>query len=151
MSILLAFHVLFAVIWVGGMFFANQCVRPSIPRLDPTHRVVFLSAVWGRFFLYVLVAIPVMLVTGLGMIHEEGGFAHVRPYVHLMLGLGVLMMLLALHVYFAPLKRFQRAAAAGDLQAALSAAQGVRKLVLVNLCLGLIVVLVATVGRFWPT
>src|SRR5581483_665636 len=73
MSILLALHVLFAVIWVGGMFFANQCVRPSIPRLDPTHRVVFLSAVWGRFFLYVLLAIPVMLATGLGMIHEEGG------------------------------------------------------------------------------
>jgi len=44
-------HVLASVIWVGGMFFAHQCLRPAaIATLDPPQRLALWRAVFGRFF-----------------------------------------------------------------------------------------------------
>ena len=39
-----AFHVVAAVIWVGGMFFALLVLRPSTGPLDPPTRL----ALWQR-------------------------------------------------------------------------------------------------------
>lgn len=148
MSLALALHTLFAVIWVGGMFFAYVCLRPSVGGLDARTRTTLWAMVLHRFFGYVLIAIPLLLATGLHMIRGLGGMAAVGLHVHVMLGLGILMMLLALHVYFAPLRRLKLAVTAGDTDEAVRRVGQIRKFVALNLTLGLIVVAVASGGRY---
>src|SRR5579883_2949056 len=102
----LSLHVLFAVLWVGGMFFAYFFLRPALGGFDAKARTALWAQVLPRFFIAVLTAIPVMLATGFYMIFGVmGGMESAGLHVHIMLALGILMMLLALHVYFAPLRR----------------------------------------------
>jgi uncharacterized membrane protein len=110
------------------------------------------TALWGRvlqrFFGWVLVAVPTMLLTGLWMVHMKGGFGDAERFVQIMFGTGVLMMLLFLHVYFSPFRRLKRALAAGDTAAAGRAVGQIRVLVAINLVLGVCVVLDATAGKY---
>jgi uncharacterized membrane protein len=62
--------------------------------------------------------------------------------------LGVLMMLLFAHVYFAPFKRLKRAVAAKDWPAGGAELGQIRKLIAINLSLGLITITVATLGVY---
>jgi uncharacterized membrane protein len=59
------------------------------------------------------------------------------------------MMMLFLHLFFAPWKRFRRAIAAGDLMGAGKNLDQIRILVAVNLVLGLLTVVVGASGRYW--
>lgn len=147
MSLIYALHVLFAVLWVGGMFFTWACLRPAAGALDAPVRASLWAAVLSRFFAVVLIAVPVMLASGLWLVMQYGGFAVVRPHIHIMFGLGILMMLLFFHVFFAPFKRLKRAVAAGDSALAVRQLGQLRTLVGINLLLGLIVVVVASAGR----
>ena len=45
-----AVHVLAAVIWVGGMFFAVLVLRPSAGALKPSDRLPLWGRVFGKFF-----------------------------------------------------------------------------------------------------
>lgn len=144
----LALHTLFAVIWVGGMFFAYVCLRPAVGGLDPKARTALWALALHRFFAYVLLAIPVLLGTGLYLIRGMGGMKTAGAHVHLMLGLGIVMMLLALHVYFAPLRRLKLAVAAGQVDEAAKRLGQIRVFVAINLTLGLVVVAVASGGRY---
>ncbi len=105
MGIALALHVLSAVVWVGGMFFAYLCLRPAVAPLTPAERTALWARVLGRFFRWVLIAVPLILLSGLWMMMNELPVVPLR--VHLMLGIGIFMMLLFLHVYFAPFRRLQ--------------------------------------------
>ena len=49
-SVSLALHSLSAVLWVGGMFFAHQVLRPAVAALEPGPRLTLWSRVLGRFF-----------------------------------------------------------------------------------------------------
>lgn len=144
-----ALHILFAVIWVGGMFFAYVCLRPSVGALDTSARAQLWAQVLGRFFVWVLIAVPTMLASGLYMAQVEGGLAEAGPRIHIMLGLGVLMMLLFFHVYFVPFRRLKRAVAENDAGLAGKALAQIRVLVAVNLWLGLLVVLDASGGKYF--
>lgn len=148
MGIALGLHVLSAVVWVGGMFFAYLCLRPSVASMTPAERTALWDRVLGRFFRWVLIAVPAILLSGLWMMYASGWFGGGPLRVHLMMGLGILMMLLFLHVYFAPFRRLQRAVAAGDTPLAARQVGTIRKLVAVNLTLGLLVVLIATAGKY---
>ena len=148
MGFALAIHTLLAVVWVGGMFFAYVCLRPALGSFEGPARARLWAAVLPRFFVFVLAAIPLLLATGFYMIHMLGGMSSIGPHIHIMLGLGVLMMLLALHVFFAPLKRLRRAVEAGDFTEAAKRIGQIRKFVAVNLMIGLIVVAVASGGRY---
>lgn len=149
MGLALAFHVLFAVIWVGGMFFAYVCLRPSLCDYDAQLKTTLWVNVLGRFFFWVRTASAVLLLSGLYMIWGFGGMKSVGPYVHIMLALGLVMMLLFLHVYFAPFRRLQKAVAAQTYALAAAQVEQIRRLVAVNLFIGLIVVVIATGGRYW--
>ena len=148
MGIALALHVLFAVIWVGGMFFAYVCLRPSLCDHDAKMKTTLWVGVLGRFFFWVRTASAVLLLSGLYMIWRFGGMKMVGPYVHIMLALGIIMMMLFLHVYFAPFRRLQRAVAAQDYPLAAAQVEQIRKLVAVNLAIGVLVVLIASGGRY---
>jgi uncharacterized membrane protein len=141
-------HVLGVVIWVGGMFFAYVALRPvAASLLEPPQRLPLWRQTFRRFFFWVWLSVAAILASGLWMIALFGGFGAVGAHVHAMFGLGVVMMLIFAHVYFAPYRRLTRLVGERDWKAAGAALAQIRKLVAVNLTLGLITVAVGTAGR----
>lgn len=150
MIIGLLFHVLAAVIWVGGMFFAHFMLRPSTMALDPVQRLPLWRRVFDRFFPWVWASIAALLVSGYGMVFIGfGGFAHAGLHIHVMQAIGIVMVLAFAHLYFAPWKRFRRAVDGNDMAAAAAQLARIRPIVTFNLVLGLIVVVVGATGRYW--
>jgi uncharacterized membrane protein len=149
MGIAVLLHVLAVVIWVGGMFFAYVALRPvAASQLEPPLRLALWDGVFARFFPWVFVSIAVILATGLWMVFAVfGGFPAVGLYVHLMWWLGIIMMLIFLHVYFAPYKRLRAAVAAEDWPAGGKQLAMIRVMIGINLSLGLLVVAIAAGGR----
>jgi uncharacterized membrane protein len=150
MALLIAIHVLAAVVWVGGMFFAYMVLRPAAGPLDPGARLSLWQRVLGRFFAWVWASIGLLLISGFGMIFGYlGGFAAAGVHVHLMVGIGILMMLLFVYLYFSPWRRFAAAIEGGHLPEAGAELSRTRLIVAVNLLLGLATVVVGASGRFW--
>ncbi|HTZ36464.1 MAG TPA: CopD family protein [Stellaceae bacterium] len=149
-TVALILHVLSAVVWVGGMFFALAVLRPASGPLDPPARLALWHRVLDRFFRWVIAAIVLLLLSGYAMVlWVFGGFAGVGLHVNLMQAIGIVMVLIFLHVYFAPWKRFRTAMAAGDYPRAAAQLNQIRWLVTLNLVLGLVVVAVGSSGRYW--
>jgi len=149
MSIAIALHTVAAVIWVGGMFFAYLCLRPAVGALEPPQRCRLWREALGRFFAFVWASIAVLLATGYAMIFmHPGGMAAAGLHVHLMQGLGIVMMLLFMHVQFGPFRKLKLAVAAQDWPDAGKQVGRIRPVVAINLLLGLIVIAVATGGRW---
>ena len=139
-------HVLSVVIWVGGMFFAYMTLRPvAAERLAPPQRLNLWEGVFSRFFPWVWLSVALLLGSGLYMMAQLG-----KPpvYVMMMFGLGIVMMLLYAHVFFAPFKRLKRAVSTQDWPAGGIALAQIRKAVGINLLLGLLTVAVATLGVY---
>ena len=150
MPLLIALHILAAVIWVGGMFFAYMVLRPSAGPLETEARLQLWQRVFQRFFPFVWASIAVLLLSGYGMmVLAFGGFAGAPLFVHVMQALGIVMMLLFLHLYFAPWRRFSAAVAGSDFPAAAAQLAQIRRIVATNLVLGLTTIVVGASGRFW--
>ena len=151
MALLIALHVLAAVVWVGGIFFAYMVLRPSAGPLEPPARLAMWRRVFGRFFPWVWASIAILLISGYTMLLIHfGGFAGADLHINVMQLTGIVMTLLFLHLYFAPWRRFSRAVEAGALQDAAKQLNQIRRIVAVNLVLGLLTVAVGASGRFWP-
>ncbi|MBS3805594.1 MAG: CopD family protein [Oleiphilaceae bacterium] len=149
MSLMIALHTLAAVIWVGGMFFAYTALRPAAAKtLEPSQRALLWCRALSLFFRWVWGSIVVLLVTGYGLIGALGGMANVGWHVHAMQALGLLMMLLFLHIYFAPYRRLKLAIEAEDTPEASRRVGQIRMFVAINLILGLIVVIIGSGGRY---
>ena len=144
-TLLLFLHILSAVVWVGGMFFAHQMVRPSVGPLDPPVRLALWRRIFARFFSWVWAAIVLLLASGLAM----QGLGVNGLHVQIMEGLGIIMILAFAHLYFAPWQRFRRAVDGADFPAAAVQLNQIRRIVEFNLVLGLIVVVVGATGRYW--
>lgn len=150
MGLSTALHALAAVIWVGGMFFAYMAMRPAVARVvDAEQRPALWMHTFSGFFRYVWGAIAVLLVTGYGLIGAYGGMAAVNWHIHVMHGLGLLMMLIFLHLYFAPYRRLKQAVEAGDHSEGNRRVGQMRLFVAINLVIGLAVVVVGAGGRYW--
>lgn len=151
LSIALALHALAAVAWVGGMAFAYGILRPAAGgTLEGPARLELWRGVFARFFPVVWVAVAVLLVTGYYMLLGPfGGFAGAGTHIHVMHGLALVMTAIFAHVFFAPWRRFRRAVDRIERDAAVTELNRIRRLIAVNLVLGIIVVLVATGGRYW--
>jgi len=147
---LLALHLLSAVFWVGGMAFAYWVLRPATGALDPPMRLPLWRRVFERFLPWVGIAVAVLLASGYAMMGKYfGGFAGAPLYINVMQGLGILMVLLYLHLFFAPWKRLRRALDQGALPDAGKALNQIRQIVAINLALGVVVVIVGGTGRYW--
>jgi uncharacterized membrane protein len=146
----LFFHILAAVVWVGGMFFAHQMLRPAMAPLEAAPRLQLWRRVFARFFPWAWASVAALLLSGFGMvIWGLGGFAAIGAYIQVMMGLGIVMMLAFAHLYFAPWRRFRSAVDRGDFPAAARPLAQIRRIVTFNLVLGLIVVVVGATGRYW--
>lgn len=140
-------HVLGVTVWVGGMFFAYVTLRPAaVLVLEPPQRLELWCQTLARFFRWVWVAVAVILATGLHMTGRLGG-VHAPLYALAMLVVGLVMMLVFVHVFFVPYGRLKRAVAGRDWKAGGAALGQIRRLVGVNLALGLLVITIATAGR----
>jgi|HubBroStandDraft_6_1064221.scaffolds.fasta_scaffold63730_3 uncharacterized membrane protein len=149
-SVALILHLLSAVIWVGGMFFALLVLRPASGPLDPAARLGLWLRVLDRFFAWVFAAIALLLLSGFTLIFSVfGGFAGMRLYINLMMAIGIVMMLIFLHLFFAPWRRFRTAMATGDNAAAAAQLNQIRIIVTVNLILGLVTAAIGVSGRYW--
>lgn len=150
-----ALHLLAAVVWVGGMFFAYMALRPAAAQLlEPPQRLSLWVGTFQRFFRWVWLAVAVLLLTGLQMIFGRfAGFAHSPLFVHLMLLSGLVMIAIFAHVYFAPYTRLKHAVSTADWPAGGAALGQIRRLVGINLLLGVLTVTLAGLGSYlgaWP-
>jgi uncharacterized membrane protein len=152
MTVLLALHIVAATIWVGGMFFAYTVLRPSMGALEPaSERPKLWRRVFARFFLFVSVSVVALLASGYAMLFLVfGGFGGAGVYIHIMHGIGLIMFLAYGHLRFAAWPKFRNAVDAGDFPQAATRLALIRKIVLVNLVLGLITIVVGSTGRYWP-
>lgn len=140
----LALHVLCAVIWVGGMFFAYVVLRPSLSVLEPIQRIALHTQIFRRFFLVVWHVMPLILLSGYAMaLGPYGGFEHLAWNVNVMQVIGLIMSAVFVVIVFGPYARFRRTT---DRATAAANVDRIRKLIGVNLVLGVVTVIVATLG-----
>jgi uncharacterized membrane protein len=146
----LIFHILGAVVWVGGMFFAYVVLRPYAGTLEAPARLALWRGVFQKFFPWVWASILALLVSGYGMLFLAlGGFAGAGIHVHIMNLTGLIMMALFAHLYFAPWKRMQRALDTGETAGAAKALGQIRVVIEINLVLGLLTCVIGASGRYW--
>jgi uncharacterized membrane protein len=149
-TIALALHILAATIWVGGMFAAYICLRPAVGPLEPPQRLRLWRDFFREFFIWVWISILLLLATGFWMMATTfGGMAGAPLYIHLMLGIGLLMVALFGWLFHGPWLKFKRAVDAQDWPAAGGHLNRIRQIIMINLPLGLIVVALGGTGRFW--
>ncbi|MBW8329201.1 MAG: CopD family protein [Thiobacillus sp.] len=147
MTLSLFLHVLSVVVWVGGMFFAYMALRPvAASVLEPPQRLTLWAGVFGKFFPWVWASVALILVSGLHMLMVFGGLA-APHYAMTMLVLGVVMMAIFAHVFFAPYGRLKRAVAAQDWKAGGAAQAQILMMIGINLSLGLLTIAVVFLGR----
>ncbi|MCS6998217.1 MAG: hypothetical protein N2648_04985 [Aquificaceae bacterium] len=128
---LLFLHLLFAIVWIGGMVYSLLFLKPSLKELaqeEQRHR--FLKSVLSRFFSAVWLSLLVLFLTGMGLWHGYRRDFSDNPLFHAKLFLFALMTLVFVYLYFFLFRR-------GRLSQ-------VPNLVAVNLILGLLVLLIIT-------
>ena len=150
MAYSIALHLLAAVIWVGGMIFAHNSLRPAaVQVLEPPLRLELWVQVFRRFFVLVWISIALILITGYWMLFNYfGGFAGAGMHIHIMHGGGILMVMIYLHVFFAPYRRLRQAVIIQDYPLAGAQLNQIRQMVGINIMIGLLVIIVASAGRY---
>jgi uncharacterized membrane protein len=161
-ALMVFLHVLAVVVWVGGMFLMHFAVRPvAVAQLPPAQRLPLLAEILGRFFNWVTASVLPVLATGVAMIFGIGaaagaaagkgafgeGMRLAHGSVHLMFALGIAMSLIFAFIRLVPYPRLRGALAAQQLPAAAASLDRIRRLVAVNLVLGVLTIAAATLGR----
>lgn len=139
-------HVLAALVWVGGMFFAWMVLRPAaVAALEGPARLKLWAEVFPRFFVWVWVAVALLPLSGIGLINLRfSGFETAPRYVQVMMGLYLVMTALFIRLQSLQLPELRKAVAAEDWPAGAATLGTIRKLVGINLMLGVLVVAVAS-------
>jgi uncharacterized membrane protein len=148
-------HLISAIVWMGGMTLMLLALRPAaMALLEPQLRAKLMEQVWQRFFAMVAIAAVVLLATGTQMYTQifkaakaASGAGSVPLGWNVMLVLGMLMLLVFGHIYFAGFRRFQRAVAAQQWPQAAQAAGLIHKLVVANFIMGWLAILAVRLVR----
>ena len=146
----IALHILGAVVWVGGMFAIYVCLRPALATLEPPQRLRLMRVTFQKFFPWVWLAIALLLASGYWLLFTAfGGFARAGLHIHLMQGIGWVMIALFVWLFHGPWLAFKRAVEAQDWPRAGASLNRIRQIIAVNLPLGLLVVGIGASGRYW--
>ncbi len=142
----LALHQLGTLIWIGGMVFAHFVLRPAAnARLAPPERLPLMLAVFDRFFPLVWLAIALLWGSGLWvflvLVEAKMGW-----HVHAMMGLAALMTLIFSFIWFSPYRALGRALAQADWPTAAARLALIRRLITLNMTLGLVTALLGAAG-----
>ena len=144
---LLLLHLLAAMAWVGGMFFAYFCLRPSAAEvLAPPQRLPLWLATLGRFLRYMSVAVLVVLATGVSMLLGVG-FQAAPVGWHVMFATGLVMAAVYAYIHLGLLPELRAHCGASAWPAAAQVLNRVRQLVALNLALGVVTVVAAVSAR----
>lgn len=145
-ALLYTLHVLAATVWVGGMFFAWMVLRPAaVAVLQAPERLTLWADVFRRFFVWVWVAVLVLPLSGIGMWHMRFGPLESAPrYVHIMAGLYLVMLALFMRIQLLQLPVLKRAVEAERWPVGGAVLGQIRRLVGINLLLGLLVIALAS-------
>ncbi len=148
-SLLLGLHLLGVVVWVGGMFFAYMALRPAAAMvLDGASRLKLWGSTFKHFFPWVWVSIALIFASGYFILFSLiGGFAKAAVYIHAMHGLAFIMLLIFMHVFFAPYNKLKKAVANEDWDTGAKALAQIRLLILINLSIGILTIVIATLGK----
>ena len=147
---LLGIHLLASIIWVGGMFFAYQILRPSVASMEPAARLKLWAGVFQRFFPWVWASVIALMVSGFWMVLAFfGGMKNLGMYIHLMMGIGMLMAVLFVWLWFSPYRSFRSAMASGDVQGAGRQIDRIRHIIAMNLIMGVVVALLSSTGKYF--
>lgn len=148
LSVAATLHLLGTIVWVGGMFFAHMALRPAATELlEPSLRLPLLKRTLDHFFVWVKTAIVLILVTGywIFLVAYQG---QMGLYVHIMQGTGLLMVGLFLFIYFFPYKRMGIALDKGDIPLAGAQMAVIRRVIGINLALGMATSVIAVLKPF---
>ena len=150
MSVSIALHLLSAILWVGGMIFAHMMLRPAaVQVLEPPLRLNLWIQVFRRFFLWVWISVITLLSSGYWMVFNIfGGFAQVGIHIHVMHGLGIVMVLIFMHVFFVPYRKLRHAVIVENFQEGAARLAQIRQLVGINILIGLVISIFASAGRY---
>lgn len=144
-------HIIAAIIWVGGMFFAHMALRPAAAEvLDPAPRLTLMSMVFKRFFFWVWIAIATILLSGYIMVFDVfGGLQGFRIFhIGAMHALAIIMISIYSYIYFVPYQQLKSAVANKEFPIGGKAMNKIRALVTLNLVLGLLTSMVASGGKY---
>jgi uncharacterized membrane protein len=144
-SLVYSLHILAALVWVGGMFFAWMVLRPAAMKaLEGPARLKLWVEVFQGFFRWVWVAVVLLPISGVGMIHLQfSGFEAAPRYVQVMMGLYVVMTALFIRIQALLLPELRTAVVAQDWPTGAATLGKIRKLVGINLIVGLVLVAIA--------
>jgi uncharacterized membrane protein len=144
-GIVYTLHVLAALVWVGGMFFAWMVLRPAAMKaLEGPARLKLWVEVFQGFFRWVWIAVVLLPISGVGMIHLQfSGFEAAPRYVQVMMGLYVVMTALFIRIQALMLPELRTAVAAQDWPTGAAVLGSIRRLVGINLVVGLVLVAIA--------
>ena len=148
-------HLIAGIVWMGGMTFMLFALRPAVVQmLDAQPRAILMGAIWKRFYAWVLVAIVVLFATGTHLYTATfraarlaTGEGAVPIGWNIMLVLGITMMLIFGHIYFAGFKKYKRAVAAGQWPLAAKAAGLIHTMTLINFALGWLAIVAVRLVR----
>jgi uncharacterized membrane protein len=148
MAIAYALHLLFVTVWIGGLIFLQLALWPTASKQlqEPSVRIPLLTSTLERFLWLGWAAALILPVTGFWLIGVYGGMARLGWHIHLMTGVGLLMVLLHLALYLAAFLPLRRAVAAGEWDSAGRRLGWVRWLTWVLLLAGVVVILLTGLG-----
>jgi uncharacterized membrane protein len=146
-SLVYSLHVLAALVWVGGMFFAWMVLRPAaITALEGPARLKLWIEVFQGFFHWVWGAVVLLPVSGVVMLNLHfTGFENAPRYVQVMMGLYVVMTALFIRIQALMLPELRTAVQAQDWPVGAAVLGRIRRLVGINLIVGLVVVVIAAI------
>ena len=148
LALLLTLHIVGVVIWVGGMFFAYACLRPTLAALlEPAVRLRVWRGIFARFFVWVWWAVALIAASGLIMLVRHGMGSAPLSW-HLMMTTGLVMIVLFVFVAKFLYPVLDRAVEAEDWTTASLVLTRIRQMVGVNLILGFLTIAIATSGNF---
>ncbi|MES9812636.1 MAG: CopD family protein [Candidatus Thiodiazotropha sp.] len=148
MSIAMTLHIIGVIIWVGGMFFAHMVLRPALnDSLEAPQRLSLLLRVFDGFFPWVWVAVIAIVASGfwmLFMFYED----NIGLWLGFMTVVGILMSAIFVFIYAIPYQQIGVARKEDDKPKLVEAVSLIRQLILINLTFGMLVTVVAVVGKY---
>ncbi|SDQ45494.1 Uncharacterized membrane protein [Pseudomonas sp. UC 17F4] len=136
-------HVLAALVWVGGMFFAWLILRPAaVAALEGPARLRLWVEVFQRFFGWVWIAIAVLAISGMLMVNTRFASFETTPrHIQVMIGGAIAMFAVFFRVQSLLYPELRQAVQAEDWPAGAAVMARIRRMVGLNLVLGIAVVL----------
>ena len=150
MTIAIILHIFATVVWVGGMFFAYMSLRPvAVVLLEPPLRMRLWTQVFQRFFPWVWLSILLLLASGYWMIFAIlGGMAAAGIHIHIMNSIAIVMFGLFIYLNVGPYQKLQAAVVTEKWSDGGINLGKIRRIIGINLCLGLINIVIGAGGRF---